>query len=152
MKLFVPAAAATLLGGCVAPDGVTLPVARSTAPIPAFPDRTDRHFHVPFAVAENRPSRINAWFDLNPDCSVAGTVTVRLLAPPSHGTMTLRQGRYYPDYPRGDQRYACNLRPRDGVAGTYRPDPGYTGPDRFTIAVVTPNGSAWTSDFRLAVK
>ncbi len=118
----------------------------------AAPDRTDRHFRIPFAVAGNRPSRINAWFDLNPDRSVAGTVTVRLSAPPSHGTTTLRQGRYYPGYPREDQRHACNHRPRDGVAGTYRSDPGYTGADRFTIAVITPNGSAWTSDFSLAVK
>ena len=152
MKLLVLAAASALLGGCVASDGVALPVARSTAPIPAAPDRTDRHYRIPFAVAENRPSRINAWFDLNPDCSVAGLVSVRLLSPPSHGTMTLRQGRYYPDYPRGDQRRACNLRPRDGIAGVYRPDPGYVGPDRFVIAVVTPDGSAWTSEFRLAVK
>lgn len=148
---------AVLLGGCTRNfDGVTFPIARSSLPLPPDPgsagSRTDRHFSIPFAVAENRPSRINAWFDLNPDCSVAGTATVRLLDPPMHGTMIVKPGRFYPNFPKQDQRYSCNLRPRPGIAGFYRPVPGYTGRDSFTIAVITPTGSAWTSDFHLEVK
>ena len=157
LGLALLALAAALLGGCARDyAGVTLPIAQSSRSMPPPPGpadaRTGLRYTVPFAVVENRRSRINAWFDLNPDCSVADTVTVRLLGPPAHGTLAIEPGRFYPNFPRQDQRYPCNLHPRRGIAGFYRPASGYTGPDRFTIAVITPTGRAWTSDFRLDVK
>ena len=79
--------------------------------------------------------RIDFISALNPDCSSAGYVTVRVIAPPAHGELTTEKGIDYPTYPKNNQRYQCNLKKVPIVNIYYRPVPGYIGVDAVTIKV-----------------
>ncbi|MBB2202597.1 Ig-like domain-containing protein [Gluconacetobacter tumulisoli] len=138
------ATAALLPGGC-APYPRTV-IASSHAPA------NDAHYVRPFIVAANRATVINNWFVLNPDCSVADYVTVRLLTPPDHGTVTIRRGAFYPNYPVGEDRHACNMQPQGGITATYLPATDYVGADHFTLLIIAARGRSWTTDFQVSVR
>ncbi|MBB2177898.1 hypothetical protein [Gluconacetobacter tumulicola] len=141
-------AASLMLASCVErrTDGI---VARSD--VLAGP-AADAHFVRDFAVAAGQPGIINTWFMLNPDCSVGGQITVRVHEAPTHGTVTIEPGAYYPNYAVGSQRRTCNLRPQQGVRAIYHPAPGALGKDRFSILVVTPLGQSWTTDIHVVIR
>ncbi|CAP57558.1 Ig-like domain-containing protein [Gluconacetobacter diazotrophicus] len=110
------------------------------------------HYVRDFTVAAGHPGLLGNWFSLNPDCSLAGYPTVRLLSPPAHGTVSIAQGSFYSDYPAGNQRRACNTEPRPGVQAVYTPAPGAIGPDEATIQVIFPRGRAWTTTFHVTIQ
>lgn len=143
--------ASLMLAGCVdrQPGGV---IASSDAAATPAISPTNAHFVRDFAVAAGQPGIVNTWFMLNPDCSVGGRVTVRVLEAPVHGTVTVEPGAYYPNYRADSQRRACNLRPQQGVRATYHPAPGALGTDRFSILVVTPLGRSWTTDIHVVIR
>ena len=82
--------------------------------------------------------RINFISVLNPDCSSAGYVTVRIITPPAHGELTIEKGIDYPSYPKDNQRYQCNLKKVPLVNVYYRSIPGYVGVDTVTIQWISP--------------
>jgi hypothetical protein len=51
-------------------------------------------------VVSGERQRIDFISVLNPDCSSAGYVTVRVIAPPAHGELTTEKGIDYPTYPK----------------------------------------------------
>lgn len=136
-----------MLAGCVErrPDGI---IARSDSSTGSV---TNAHFVRDFAVATGQPGIVNTWFMLNPDCSVAGQVSVRVLEMPVHGTVTIEPGAYYSNYAVGDQRRVCNLQPRQGVRAIYHPARDALGADRFSLLVITPFGRSWTSDIHVVI-
>lgn len=136
-----------MLAGCVErrPDGI---VARSDV---SARSATTAHFVRDFAVAAGQPGIVNTWFTLSPDCSAAGQIAVRVQDMPEHGTVTIEPGAYYSNYAVGDQRRACNLRPRQGVRAIYHPAPGALGEDRFSLLVITPFGQSWTTDIHVVI-
>jgi hypothetical protein len=44
------------------------------------------------AVVTGRPARLSLHFNLNKDCSPAGPPEIRVIAPPRHGTLSIRSG------------------------------------------------------------
>ncbi|MCQ8242275.1 hypothetical protein [Rhizosaccharibacter radicis] len=158
------ARAALLVGlsavaGCADVRSTTLVAAGGTqAPVPPprkvfpMPPPEGAHLTGRFTAPANRRSMINAWFDLNADCSTYGITTVRLASPPGHGTAEVMQGRWHPNYPRTNQRYACNLKPADGVALFYTPAPGFTGKDVLDITLITPHGRSWDTTWLIDVR
>ena len=89
-------------------------------------------------VVSGERQRIDFISVLNPDCSSAGYVTVRVIAPPAHGELTTEKGIDYPTYPKDNQRYQCNLKRVPLVNVYYRSIPGYVGVDTVTIEWISP--------------
>jgi hypothetical protein len=89
-------------------------------------------------VVSGERQRINFISVLNPDCSSAGYVTVRIIMPPAHGELTTEKGIDYPSYPQANQRYQCNLKKVPLVNVYYRSVPGYVGVDTVTIEWISP--------------
>ena len=89
-------------------------------------------------VVSGERQRIDFISVLNPDCSSAGYVTVRVIAPPAHGELTTEKGIDYPTYPKDNQRYQCNLKKVPVVNVYYRSIPGYVGVDTATVESISP--------------
>jgi hypothetical protein len=89
-------------------------------------------------VASGERQRIDFISVLNPDCTTAGYVTVRIITLPSHGELTTERGVDYPVYPKDNQRYQCNLRKVPLINVYYKSNPGYVGTDTATIEVESP--------------
>ena len=109
------------------------------------------HMRLHFVALAGRQSRLRTAFFLNPDCSPAGVVSFRLLAAPAHGTAAIEQGLYYPEFPAGSIRAACDLQRRVGIALSYIPAPGFIGADHLTLLVVRPDGTELIIDYSLEV-
>ena len=59
-------------------------------------------------IVSGERQRIDFISVLNPDCTSAGYVTVRIITPPVHGELTTERGLEYTSYPKNNQRYQCN--------------------------------------------
>lgn len=70
---------------------------------------------------------------LNPDCSSAGEIEVRVVRPPKNGTVEIENGFGYPNYNEKNQRYSCNARLVQGVRISYSSAEGFTGKDHFDL-------------------
>ena len=105
-----------------------------------------------YVAASGKRTQLAAFQSLNADCSVADYYTVRVVVPPSHGTAGVEKGRYYSNYPQGNQRYACNTSPQGGVAAWYQSAAGYIGPDLVELQLIAPGGQARLVDVHLDVK
>jgi hypothetical protein len=89
-------------------------------------------------VVSGERQRIDFISVLNPDCSSAGYVTVRVIELPAHGELTTEKGIDYPTYPKNNQRYQCNLKKVPVVNVYYRSIPGYVGADTVTFETISP--------------
>jgi hypothetical protein len=143
MKSFATLLGALLLAGCTTNTAIIVPVV--VAP-------QSGTFALDFSVASGKRAMLRKVFDLNADCSLAAYADIRVKTPPGHGTVTIVQGDYYPDYPLGNQRYTCNLKRQAGMAAFYQSDPGYVGPDSLTLEIVNPAGGDRILHYHLSVK
>jgi hypothetical protein len=104
-------------------------------------------------VVSGERQRIDFISVLNPDCTTAGYVTVRIITPPSHGELTTERGVDYPVYPKDNQRYQCNLKKVPLTNVYYKSNPGYVGTDTATIEMESPIiAIARTRTFMITVK
>jgi len=70
---------------------------------------------------------------LNPDCSSAGEIEVRVLRSAKNGTVEIENGFGYPNYDEKNQRYSCNTRLVQGVRISYTSAEGFIGKDQFDL-------------------
>jgi hypothetical protein len=96
--------------------------------------------------------RMATLFDLNPDCSVIGIPTVRILEPPKSGTVSVEKGNGFPSFPENSSRAKCNAGSVDGEFVFYMPKPGYVGSDSVMVEVIYPDGTAATRHYAIEVK
>jgi hypothetical protein len=89
---------------------------------------------------------------LNPDCSVNGEMSVRLLKQAGHGTVEIGRGLGFTDYPRRDQRYVCNLALREGYRIDYTPAENFTGEDAAEIELFSASGDYTVARYVITVK
>ena len=115
--------------GCAVPQPAPTPTP-SNAPAASAP--------LAVTVVNGQRQRVDFISVLNPDCSTAGYVTVRIVAPPAHGELTTEQGIDYPAYPKENQRYQCNLRKAPIVNVYYKSNPAYVGVDTAIIEWISP--------------
>ena len=80
-------------------------------------------------------------YSLNPDCSSAGQIVVRITQPPQHGRVVIRNGRGFPNFPSSSNFSTCNTRRVAGIAAYYQPESGYVGFDSVGFETIYPNGS-----------
>ena len=54
--------------------------------------------------------RTNVWgvVDLNPDCSLAGSMTVKIRKEPRHGKVEIEDENAFPGYPSSSPKFHCN--------------------------------------------
>lgn len=103
-------------------------------------------------VVSGEPVHIGFVTELNPDCTPAGSTTIRVKARPAHGELVIQDAYDYPNFPPGNQRYNCNLKKTLGREIIYRSVAGYTGEDTATIEAITSRGLDQERILRLVVK
>jgi hypothetical protein len=81
-----------------------------------------------------------------------GYPIVRVLAAPSHGSLTTEEATDYPAYTRDNQRYDCNLRKVPGTRLFYQSEPNFTGADTAVVEVIYPSAEARSVTYGLIVK
>jgi hypothetical protein len=96
--------------------------------------------------------RVATLFDLNPDCSVIGIPTVRILESSKNGGVIVEKGSGFPNYPANNSRSKCNSNAADGEVIFYMPEAGYVGADAVMVEVIYPDGAASTRRYAIEVK
>ena len=91
-------------------------------------------------------------YKILPGCSSAGALTVRVLEQPQHGTLAIEKGQASTDFPKDDERAACNSRESSGTLVFYQSNADYRGADSITLYVVSPLGDAVTRHYTIDVK
>jgi hypothetical protein len=109
------------------------------APAPATPKPVPLLEVSRVAIAD-QPLRVAFLYYLNPDCSVIGVPTVRVLEQPKSGKVTVENGTGFSTFPASNSRSKCNDSRSDGAIISYTPNPGYTGADSITMDVIYPDG------------
>jgi hypothetical protein len=102
--------------------------------------------------AAGKPMTLNRAWNLNPDCSADGVVTMKLLVPPQHGRVSIAPARFFPTYPPSHPRSHCNQRRVSGSQATYVARRGYTGRDHAVIEVIFPSGRYARHSYGIAVR
>lgn len=90
-------------------------------------------------VKTGQRERIGHSWHINPDCSVTGVPTVRVIDPPLHGKITLARVREVITDAKG-RTIRCNSLKLPVIAYFYQSTAGYVGSDRFVARVSFGNG------------
>jgi hypothetical protein len=96
--------------------------------------------------------RLGLLSSVNPDCSLAGMYTVIEKIPPMNGVFTQELGKGFTNFPKENQRYACNLQQTPGILMYYTANPGYKGQDTLTVELLSPEGRDQTVMYSIDVK
>jgi hypothetical protein len=124
------------------------PSAAAPSPTPAPPAIT---VISRVAIADQR-LQVAFLYDINPDCSVIGVPTVRIVEQPKSGKAAIENGTGFPAFPANNPRSKCNQSRNDGAIISYTPDPGYTGADSITVDIIYPDGNAAKRRYAIDVK
>jgi len=111
--------ASMVLSGCVHP----------AAPPPVVRIMPSNQFAYNRTALAGTTTTMDFAFDLNPDCSVRSTPTIRVLNPPTNGTVQVVEKEDFPSFQASNVRFACNKNRAKGMAVTYTPNPGFFGSD-----------------------
>jgi hypothetical protein len=87
---------------------------------------------------------------INPDCSSAGNINVRVVNQPEHGKVEVVSASDYPNYSKEQLRFKCNQHRVKGTAITYKAE--YVGDDAFDVLVIYPEGFAREVHYDISVR
>jgi hypothetical protein len=118
----------------------------------AKPQSSAQIIEVARTAVQDQRLRVATLFDLNPDCSVIGIPTVRILESSKNGNVTVEKGTGFPNYPANNLRSKCNSNAVDGEVIFYMPGPGYVGADAVTVEIIYPDGAASKRRYAIEVK
>jgi len=105
----------------------------------------------PIVVSGER-TRVGITYHLNPDCTSAGRIIVRLSESPADGVAELLTEQAFPDYADDDQRFKCNEKSSELPAFYYTSRPGFKGRDRFVVEIFFSNGNYRRRAFNIEVR
>lgn len=106
----------------------------------------------PLVAPSGQPIRVVLSYMVNPDCTKAGDVTIRLTSPPGHGHVTIRNVRANPNFNQSNPRHVCNTHKVEAIAVIYTSRPGYLGPDRFSIDQFYSDGELRQTEYVIDVR
>jgi hypothetical protein len=132
-----------------------LPVARLTTIAqnePPGPAAETRTYEFTKVAAAGQKLRVEFLYAIQPDCSSAGKIAVRVLEQPQHGTLTIEEGQGFTFFPKDNPRFACNTVKSDGTLVFYQPNQDYLGSDSVTLYVILPFGNTVTRHYAIQVK
>ena len=104
------------------------------------------------AAASGKPLMLYRAYNVNPNCSAEGAVTIKVLVPPQHGRVTVGTARIFPAYPPAHPRNHCNQRRVLGTQAFYTSQRGYAGRDHAVIEVIFPAGRYQRRSFGIVVR
>jgi transglutaminase-like putative cysteine protease len=116
------------------------------------PSNPVQTFELTRAVPIDHKIEIDFIYALNPDCSLIGLPTARVIGQPSNGNVAVENGTGFANFPPENQRYECNKRKSDGVSIVYVPHPGFTGADSITLDIIFPRGLEMKRHYLIEVK
>jgi hypothetical protein len=122
-------------------------ISTSTKPLSSAPT-----VEVTRVAVRDQKLRVATLYDLNPDCSVIGIPTVRILEPSRSGEVTVEKGAGFPSFPASNSRSKCNGNSVDAEIILYMPKSGFVGPDSVMVEVIYPDGTASTRRYVIEVK
>ncbi len=102
--------------------------------------------------ASGAKQRIGFFASLNPDCTAAGNVNVRVTKQPEHGTVETVATTEYAHYPKENIRSKCNQHKVKGTLVNYKAAEKYTGNDEFALLILYPSGLARELHFDISVR
>jgi hypothetical protein len=108
--------------------------------------------HFQKVAASGAPMLLYQAWSVNPDCTPTGTVTMRVVASPNHGRVSIVRAQVFPRFPSYNPRSHCNARRVTGVKAMYVSRRGYTGPDTAAVEVIFPSGGYRRAGFGIAVR
>ena len=100
----------------------------------------------------SKPLKMDLYYSINPDCSSIGQAVVRIIEPPKHGKVELKETTDFPYFRESNSRSQCNTRRVPATQVIYVPSPGYQGQDSFKTDVVFASGTARTYDYKVEVR
>jgi Domain of Unknown Function with PDB structure (DUF3857)/Transglutaminase-like superfamily len=96
--------------------------------------------------------RVAFLYDLNPDCSLIGIPTVRIVEEPKSGLVKVDKDAGFPGFPANNPRFKCNSARTDGAVIYYTPNTGFTGADSITVDIIFPDGNAAKRRYAIDVR
>jgi hypothetical protein len=103
-------------------------------------------------VLSGERTRVGIAYDLNPDCTPAGELRIRLVEPPKNGVAKIVKEQGVTQYPKDNQMYKCNEKTSDIQAFYYQPQDGFKEKDRFATEAFTRNGAHRKRIFNIDVR
>ena len=103
------------------------------AAVSAQQQTIERHFKGKSAANIN----VGIFASIHKNCTPAPLPTVRLVAPPAHGRVTVKQGRL-----RATNVKNCLAIESPAFVAIYRSERGFVGQDLFTFEVISQNGKS----------
>jgi Domain of Unknown Function with PDB structure (DUF3857)/Transglutaminase-like superfamily len=104
------------------------------------------------AVAVGQKLRVEFLYAIEPDCSSMGVTSVRILEPPQHGKLTVKNGQGFTSFAKENQRYGCNMQKSPGTFVYYEPAPGFAGKDSMTLDIIFPTGQSSKQRYAIDVR
>ncbi len=102
-------------------------------------------------VVSGKSQRLAFLTSLNPDCTSAGDVDVRVTKEPEHGKVDTSTASLFPNYPKESNRYKCTEHKVKGVQINYKSAEKYTGKDEFDLLILYPGGIASEIHYDMSV-
>jgi hypothetical protein len=96
--------------------------------------------------APGKAVRVGVYTDIRPDCTSGPLPTIRLAAPPAHGTVTVKRGSL-----KATNFKQCLATEVPAFVAFYRAADGYGGADEFTLVVTWPGGRKEVQHYRVSV-
>ena len=98
--------------------------------------------------------RTNVWgiVDLNPDCSLVGSMTVKIRKEPRHGKVEIEDEMGFPAYLSSNPRFHCNKVQVPMSKIYYVAEDNYGGNDTIELEVFSSRGYSWKVFVNVTVK
>jgi hypothetical protein len=104
------------------------------------------------AVPVDQERKVAQYYSIHEDCSSMGSAVARIINQPLHGTVSIREGREFPNFPQSNPRSACNKETVPATLVYYRPGPGYVGTDSFDVDAILASGADRPNHINVTVK
>ena len=98
-----------------------------------------------------KPINIDSFYSVNPDCTSIGYTDVRLTSSPQIGTVSLKRGTVFPNFPANNVRNVCNTKRVASTQVWYTAPRGASGRDQLSVLAVFPSGNSRQVDFAITV-
>ncbi|MGY8679782.1 hypothetical protein Q2941_18580 [Bradyrhizobium sp. UFLA05-153] len=103
-------------------------------------------------VGSGNKLKLSFVYAAKPDCSSVGTIVVRTLQSPEHGTFDTEVVEDFPTFKQDNKLAKCNDSKMPGTVMYYKSNDDYVGPDSFKVLVIYPTGLAYEVRYKMIVR
>ena len=95
---------------------------------------------------------VRNFYSINPDCSSKGHFDIKLVNQPRGGSVSIKNGLDYPNFPQSNVRWVCDRKKAPVDQVVYRVSPDFSGEDAFDIEAISPEHNAYKVHFTMMVE